>query len=99
MFSISLPTLHAHARKSSFLVFTQLGQVAASAQVEHTQYYPSSNPGWHEHDPIEIWDNTVMCIQEVVNVWKNFNDGKLGTLKLEAMGITNQRETTIVVEG
>ncbi|MGK3736229.1 MAG: glycerol kinase [Bacillariaceae sp.] len=79
-----------------FLVFTHLGQIAASAQMEHTQIFPVNHVGWHEHDPIEIWDNTLTCIKNVVHALKEskFNID-LKTQPLKAIGITNQRETTI----
>lgn len=79
-----------------FLVFTSLGQIAASAQMEHTQIYKDNKPGWHEHNPIEIWENTRFCIQNVVRELKESDlaiDLKRNPLK--AIGITNQRETTI----
>ncbi len=79
-----------------FLVFTNLGQIAASAQMEHTQIFPRDHVGRHEHDPIEIWNNTLTCMRNVVQALKEseFNiDLKMQPLK--AIGITNQRETTI----
>ncbi len=80
-----------------FLLFTQKGRIAASAQVEHTQIFPSDNVGWHEHDPYEIWSNTLYCIQSVIDEVKN-SEFKLdlnNDKSLKAIGITNQRETTI----
>jgi glycerol kinase len=70
------------------MLFDHAGQVVAIDQKEHQQIYPQ--PGWVEHDPKEIWSRT----QEVI----------LGALKssglshhnIAAVGITNQRETTIV---
>ena len=43
-----------------FLVFTKSGQIGASAQMEHTQIFPEGEykVGWHEHNPMEIWENT-----------------------------------------
>mmetsp|Transcript_17285 Transcript_17285/g.26944 ORF Transcript_17285/g.26944 Transcript_17285/m.26944 type:complete len:603 (-) Transcript_17285:161-1969(-) len=72
---------------SRFIVFTDEGKIAASAQVEHTQIYPESKPGWHEHDPLEIWYSVVQCVNAVFV--------KYPELELDAIGITNQRETTI----
>jgi len=79
-----------------FLVFTKQGRIAASSQMEHTQIFPPEHVGWHEHDPIEIWTNTLFCIKNVVDALKEseFNID-LSTTKLKAIGITNQRETTI----
>ena len=76
-----------------FLLFTKLGQIAASAQMEHTQIFPKGEDkvGWHEHDPFEIWRNTIQCIQEVVRAMKESEFA----MDLKAIGITNQRETTV----
>ncbi|QLH78778.1 glycerol kinase GlpK [Halosimplex rubrum] len=71
-----------------FMVFDHEGQVVANAYEQHEQIYPQ--PGWVEHDPIEIWENT----QEVVT--RGLRDGGLDATQLEALGITNQRETTVV---
>jgi len=83
-----------------FLVFTNLGQIAASSQMEHTQIFPEDHVGRHEHDPLEIWNNTLTCIQNVVQALKEseFNID-LKTRPLKAIGITNQRETTIAWNG
>lgn len=79
-----------------FLLFTTKGQIAAYAQVEHTQFFPPGNVGWHEHDPFEIWSNTVYCMQSVVDALKQ-SEFKIDfvTNPIKAVGITNQRETTI----
>ncbi|MFB6228579.1 MAG: glycerol kinase GlpK [Halobacteriales archaeon] len=71
-----------------FMVFDHEGQVVANAYKKHEQIYPES--GWVEHDPVEIWENT----KEVVN--SGLDDAGLDATQLEAIGITNQRETTIV---
>jgi glycerol kinase len=71
-----------------FMVFDHGGQVVANAYEQHEQIYPE--PGWVEHDPIEIWENT----KEVVT--RGLADAGLDAEQLEALGITNQRETTIV---
>jgi len=71
-----------------FMVFDHSGQVVANAYEKHEQIYPE--PGWVEHDPVEIWENT----QEVVT--QGLADAGVGAEQLEALGITNQRETTIV---
>ncbi len=71
-----------------FMVFDHAGQVIANAYEKHEQIYP--NPGWVEHDPTEIWENT----KEVVLA--GLDDAGLSADQLEAIGITNQRETTIV---
>lgn len=71
-----------------FIVFDPSGRVAAIAQKEHEQIYP--NPGWVEHDPEEVWKNTGQVISEAMA------RGGIGRRDLAAIGITNQRETTIV---
>jgi glycerol kinase len=71
-----------------FIVFDRAGQIVSSAQREHQQIYPQ--PGWVEHDPEEIW----RCAQQVIA--DAMRDGGLRARDLVAIGITNQRETTIV---
>jgi glycerol kinase len=71
-----------------FIVFDRSGGVAGIAQKEHEQIYP--NPGWVEHNPEEIWRSTREVIAEAVA-----NAG-IQSKDLAAIGITNQRETTIV---
>ena len=71
-----------------FMVFDHSGQVVANAYTKHEQIYPE--PGWVEHDPIEIWDNT----KEVVTA--GIDEADIHAEQLEAIGITNQRETTVV---
>ena len=70
-----------------FIVFDRAGKTMASAQKEHRQIYPQ--PGWVEHDAEEIWQRT----QEVIAT--AMGDG-LKAADLAAIGITNQRETTVV---
>lgn len=71
-----------------FIVFDRSGRIVASAQEEHRQIYPQ--PGWVEHDAEEIWRRTESVITKAMQA------GKLGPKDLAAIGITNQRETTIV---
>jgi len=71
-----------------FIVFERTGRVKAVAQKEHEQIYP--NPGWVEHNPVEIWQHTREVIAEALA------KGGLQPQDLAAIGITNQRETTIV---
>lgn len=70
-----------------FIVFDRSGGIVASAQREHQQIYP--RPGWVEHDPDEIWRCTQKVIQEAMEA------GALRPGDLAAIGITNQRETTV----
>jgi len=71
-----------------FIVFDRSGRIVASEQREHQQIYPQ--PGWVEHDPEEIWRRT----QEVIA--GALQQRALQPSDLAAIGITNQRETTIV---
>lgn len=70
------------------MVFDQRSQVIAVAQHEHSQIYPQ--PGWVEHDPHEIWQRTQQVIAEALH-----SAGASNT-DIAAIGITNQRETTVV---
>ncbi|WP_227376887.1 glycerol kinase GlpK [Haladaptatus halobius] len=71
-----------------FMLFDHGGQVVASAYEKHEQIYPE--PGWVEHDPLEIWEKT----QRVVGT--ALDDAEIDAEQLEALGITNQRETTLL---
>lgn len=71
-----------------FIVFDHSGRVISAAQKEHKQIYP--HPGWVEHNPEEIWQRT----QEVIPEAMQRRD--LRPSDLAAIGITNQRETTVV---
>jgi glycerol kinase len=69
-----------------FMVFDHGGQVVSVDQKEHEQIYPK--PGWVEHDANEIWERT----QEMVKA----GVGKTKAADIAAVGVTNQRETTVV---
>ena len=71
-----------------FMVFDARGNVVAVDQKEHRQIFP--RPGWVEHDPLEIWERTREVIQGAL---QRFN---IKRTDLAAVGITNQRETTLV---
>ena len=71
-----------------FMVFDHDGREIARHQLEHEQILPRS--GWIEHDPELIWQRT----QEVVT--RALTDAGLSAADLAAVGITNQRETTVV---
>ena len=73
---------------SRAMLFEKDGSSFAVAQSEFTQYYPRS--GWVEHDPEEIWTKTLAVCQEVMAKAKSANRSIAG------IGITNQRETTLV---
>jgi glycerol kinase len=71
-----------------FIVFSRTGLIVATAQKEHEQIYPQ--PGWVEHSPAEIWARTQEVIAEALQ------SKQLSAKDLAAVGITNQRETTVV---
>ena len=71
-----------------FIVFDRGGGIVASAQREHRQICP--RPGWVEHDALEIWHNTGHVIAEALQ------KAGLAGADLAAVGITNQRETTLL---
>src|SRR5215471_14396153 len=71
-----------------FIVFDGTGKTVATAQKEHQQIYPQ--PGWVEHDPDEIWLRTQEVIAETMA------QAGLKPADLAAVGITNQRETTVL---
>lgn len=71
-----------------FIVFDRAGRIVSVAQKEHEQIYPK--PGWVEHDPEEIWRRT----QEVIG--DAMEQRALRAKDLAAIGITNQRETTVL---
>jgi glycerol kinase len=73
-----------------FMIFDHAGKVIAVDQKEHQQIYPK--PGWVEHDPTEIW----MRSQEVIA--GALRKANLAAQHLAAIGVTNQRETTVVWE-
>ena len=70
------------------ILFNHSGQIVSSHQMEHEQIYPK--PGWVEHDPLEIWDR---CQDVIKGAMLNAN---AVADDIVAVGITNQRETTIV---
>ncbi|ELY51691.1 glycerol kinase GlpK [Natronolimnohabitans innermongolicus] len=71
-----------------FIVFDHGGQVVANAYEKHEQIYPE--PGWVEHDPMEIWENTKSVITQALG------QAGISPDQLEAIGVTNQRETTLL---
>src|SRR3990172_6687977 len=73
---------------SRAVLFNNKGKIDGVSQKEFTQHFPK--PGWVEHDPMEIWNSQ----------WDVFNrlikENNVNPSKIAAIGITNQRETTIV---
>jgi glycerol kinase len=70
------------------VVMDQSGTIVASAQREHRQHFP--RPGWVEHDPVEIWENT----RELSGL--ALTRARMRPGDIAAVGITNQRETTVL---
>ena len=79
--------LDAGTTSNRCILFNEAGEMVSVAQKEFTQYYPQ--PGWVEHDPLEIWSSQLSVAVEAM--------GKFGAgiEEIAAIGITNQRETTI----
>ncbi|OGI07499.1 MAG: glycerol kinase [Candidatus Margulisbacteria bacterium GWF2_35_9] len=67
------------------ILYSQTGTIIDKAYREFPQYYPK--PGWVEHNAMEIWQTVLDTVQEIL---------ERNTIKIEAIGITNQRETTIL---
>jgi len=70
------------------LIYDNEGNLSAQKNVDHKQYFP--NPGWVEHDPEEIYRNTKQAIRKVIE------KSRISGNEIAAVGITNQRETTVV---
>ena len=75
---------------SRTIVFDKSGNIVSKAQFEFTQIYPQS--GWVEHDPYEIWESQLHSLQVALQ------NGNINPEEIAAVGITNQRETTICWE-
>ena len=73
---------------SRFMIFDTAGRVVSSAQEEHAQIFP--RPGWVEHDPIEIIEKVWRVIHAALN------EAGITASSLAAVGLTNQRETTVI---
>ena len=70
------------------IIFDHAGSIVATGQMEHEQIFPK--PGWVEHDPMEIWNNT----REVIG--QALSKANITRHNIKAVGITNQRETAVV---
>ncbi|ESS10497.1 MAG: glycerol kinase [uncultured archaeon A07HR60] len=71
-----------------FMIFDHAGQVVANAYERHEQMYPE--PGWVEHDPTSIWENTKTVVTRALG------ETGLEATQLSGLGIANQRETTLI---
>ncbi|QUC16162.1 uncharacterized protein UV8b_00403 [Ustilaginoidea virens] len=76
---------------SRFLIFNKHGEVVSLHQMEFKQIYP--HPGWHEHDPEELISSVEKCIDGAVQKFETQGHSRE---HIVAVGITNQRETTVV---
>ena len=75
---------------SRAIVFDAEGRALASVQQEFHQFYPE--PGWVEHDPLEIWQTQLDCARQALH------QAGLAARDVAAIGIANQRETTVLWE-
>ncbi len=75
---------------SRAMIFNQRGEIVSQAQEEFDQLYPQ--PGWVEHDPEAIWNSQLGTAQKAIS------ESGLDPTRIAAIGVTNQRETTIVWE-
>jgi glycerol kinase len=73
---------------SRAILFDREGQVFATAQQEYPQHFPQ--PGWVEHDALDIWHSQLACGRQVLR------DAGVSAAQVAAIGIANQRETTVV---
>jgi len=73
---------------SRAILFDTSGNIKFIHQLEFKQYFPKN--GWVEHDPNEIWETTLLSLKKVIQKAKQLK-GKILTI-----GITNQRETTVL---
>ncbi len=73
---------------SRLMIFDHAGNEVGKHQLEHEQILPQA--GWVEHDPLEIWERTSFAVQTALN------RAGLSASDLAALGVTNQRETTVV---
>ncbi len=73
---------------STIIIFNKKGRIVSRAYREFPQIFPK--PGWVEHDPVKIWQSVKLTIADALKA------GKIKGSEIAAIGITNQRETTII---
>ena len=73
---------------STIIIFNKKGQIVAKAYREFPQIFPK--PGWVEHDPVKIWRSVKLTMADALK------SGRIKASEIAAIGITNQRETTII---
>ena len=81
-------SIDAGTTSSRAIIFNKNAEIVEIAQYEFNQIFP--NEGWVEHDAVEIWNTQLKAIKDVIN--KSNIDPK----NIESIGITNQRETTVI---
>jgi len=81
-------TLDEGTTSARAILFNKMGQIVVSSQKEFSQIFPE--PGWVEHDPVEIWDSQIESAHYVMK--QSLKENAL----VSCIGITNQRETTVV---
>jgi glycerol kinase len=81
-------SLDAGTTSSRTIIFDHNGQTKGLAQYEFTQYFPKES--WVEHDGVEIWETQLKAIKEALT------NAQIKPEQIQAMGITNQRETTLI---
>ena len=81
-------SLDAGTTSSRSIIFDKNGNQIAISQYEFEQFFP--NKGWVEHDPEEIWISQLKSIKNVINL------AKIDPSEIDSIGITNQRETTVI---
>ena len=75
-----------------FIIFNRYGQVQAAVGKEFTQYF--EHPGWQDQDAHEIMDKIGECVEEAIAELEK--KGKYTSKDIKVIGVTNQRETTVV---
>lgn len=81
-------TIDAGTTSERAIIFDHKGAIVDTSQKEFEQFYPK--PGWVEHSPLEIWETQKFTVNDVLE------KQKINASQIAAIGITNQRETTIV---
>jgi glycerol kinase len=89
--TIYIGAIDAGTTSSRFIIFNAHGEPQAQHQIEFEQHYPQS--GWHEHSPAELIDSVRDCIEKAT---RQFLDQGHKVEDIVCVGITNQRETTLV---
>ncbi|KAI0133600.1 glycerol kinase [Xylariales sp. AK1849] len=75
---------------SRFIIFNSEADIVASHQIEFDNHYPES--GWHEHEPMDLVNSVQECVEKAV---EQFTSNGYSKSRIRAIGITNQRETTV----